>query len=106
MTWKEYDQADKSKIKSLTLSLGSRKYCGTMVPERLKIMKKELYVIGNSILTFDLDFINFIKIPRKRGFLSDNVLVGAEYELTVNLIQAALNFYKGKIEIIKDGMDS
>lgn len=90
----------------MTLYLGSRKYCGTMVPERLKIMKKELYVIGNSIITFDLDFINFITIPCKRRYLSDNVVVGAEYELTVNIIQAALNFYEGKIEIIKDGVDS
>ena len=90
----------------MTLYLGSRKYCGTMVPERLKIMKKELYVIGNSIITFDLDFINFIKIPYERRYLSDNVVVGAEYKLTVDLIQAALNFYEGKIEIIKDGMDS
>lgn len=90
----------------MTLYLGSRKYCGTMVPERLKIMKKELYVIGNSILTFDLDFINFIKIPYERRYLSDNVVVGAEYELTVDIIQAALNFYEGKIEVIKDGLDS
>lgn len=91
----------------MTLSLGFKKYCGTMVvPERLKIMKKELYVIGNSIITFDLDFINFIKIPCKRRYLSENVVVGAEYELTVDLIQAALNFYEGKVEIIKDGMDS
>lgn len=94
----------------MTLYLGSRKYCGTMVPERLKIMDKKLYVIGNSILTFDLDFINFINefttIPTKRRYLSDNVVVGAEYELTVNLIQAALNFYEGKIEVIKDGVDS
>lgn len=90
----------------MTLSLGSRKYCGTMVPERLKIMKKKLYVIGNSILTFDLDFINFIKIPTERRFLSDNVVVGAEYKLTVDIIQAALNFYEGKIEIVKDGLDS
>lgn len=90
----------------MTLSLGSRKYCGTMVPERLKIMKKELYVIGNSIITFDLDFINFIKIPTERRYLSDNAVVGAEYKLTVDLIQAALNFYEGKIEVIKDGMDS
>lgn len=89
----------------MTLSLGSRKYCGTIVPERLKIMNKKLYVIGNSIITFDLDFINFIKIPYKRRYLSENVVVGAEYELTVNIIQAALNFYEGKIEIIKDGMD-
>lgn len=73
--------------------------------ERLKIMNKKLYVIGNSILTFDLDFINFIKIPCKRNFYSDNVLVGAEYELSVNIIQAALNFYEGYIEVIKDGMD-
>lgn len=90
----------------MTLYLGSRKYCGTMVPERLKIMKKELYVIGNSILTFDLDFINFIKIPYERRYLSDNVVVGAEYKLTVDIIQAALNFYEGKIEVIKDGVDS
>lgn len=89
----------------MTLSLGSRKYCGTIVPERLKIMKKELYVIGNSILTFDLDFINFIKIPYERRYLSDNVVVGAEYKLTVDIIQAALNFYEGKIEVIKDGVD-
>lgn len=90
----------------MTLYLGFRKYCGTMVPERLKIMKNKLYVIGNSILTFDLEFINFIKIPCKRRYLSDNVVVGAEYELTVDIIQAALNFYEGKIEIIKDGVDS
>ena len=74
--------------------------------ERLKIMKKELYVIGNSIITFDLDFINFIKIPCERRYLSDNVVVGAEYKLTVDIIQAALNFYEGKIEVIKDGLDS
>lgn len=90
----------------MTLSLGSRKYCGTIVPERLKIMNKKLYVIGNSILTFDLDFINFITIPCERKFYSDNVLIGAEYELSVNIIQAALNFYEGKIEVIKDGVDS
>ena len=90
----------------MTLYLGFRKYCGTMVPERLKIMKKELYVIGNSIITFDLDFINFITIPYERRYLSDNVVVGAEYKLSVDIIQAALNFYEGHIEVIKDGMDS
>lgn len=90
----------------MTLYLVFRKYCGTIVPERLKIMKKELYVIGNSIITFDLDFINFITIPYERRYLSDNVVVGAEYKLTVDIIQAALNFYEGKIEVIKDGMDS
>lgn len=74
--------------------------------ERLKIMNKKLYVIGNSILTFDLDFINFIKIPSKRRYLSENVVVGAEYELTVNLIQTALDFYEGHIEVVKDGLDS
>ena len=96
----------------MTLYLGSRKYCGTMVPERLKIMKKELYVIGNSIITFDLNFINFIKesttIPCKKYLFTaapESVLIGAEYKLTVNLIQTALNFYEGHIEVIKDGMD-
>lgn len=90
----------------MTLYLGSRKYCGTMVPERLKIM---IHVIGNSILTFDLDFINFIKIPCKKYLFTaapESVLFGAEYELSVDIIQAALNFYEGKIEVIKDGMDS
>lgn len=74
-------------------------------------MKKELYVIGNSIITFDLDFINFMKestIPCTRKYLStaapESVLIGAEYKLTVDLIQAALNFYEGHIEVIKDGM--
>lgn len=96
----------------MTLYLGFRKYCGTMVSERLKIMKKELYVIGNSILTFDLDFINFIKestIPCKKYLFTaapESVLFGVEYELSVDIIQAALNFYEGKIEVIKDGMDS
>lgn len=69
-------------------------------------MNKKLYVIGNSIFTFDSDFINFIKIPSKRRYLSYNVVVGAEYKLTVDIIQAALNFYKGYIEVIKDGVDS
>lgn len=64
-----------------------------------------IYVIGNSIITFDLDFINFITIPYERRYLSDNVLIGAEYKLTVDIIQAALYFYEGKIEVIKDGMD-
>lgn len=67
-----------------------------------------IYVIGNSIITFDLDFINFMTIPCTRKYLStaapESVLIGAEYKLTVDLIQAALNFYEGHIEVIKDGM--
>lgn len=73
-------------------------------------MKKKLYVINNSIITFDLEFINFMKestIPCKKYLFTaapESVLFGLEYELSVNIIQAALYFYEGKIEVIKDDM--
>lgn len=83
-----------------------------MVQWYQKGYKIMIHVIGNSIITFDLNFINFMKestIPCKKYLFTaapESVLIGAEYELTVNLIQTALNFYEGKIEIIKDGLDS
>ena len=73
-------------------------------------MKNKLYVIGNSIVTFDLNFINFMKestIPCKKYLFTaapENVLFGVEYELSVNIIKAALYFYEGNIEVIDDDM--
>ena len=84
-----------------------------MVQWYQKGYKIMIHVIGNSIITFDLNFINFIKesttIPCKKYLFTaapESVLIGAEYKLTVDIIQTALYFYEGKIDVIKDGMDS